>query len=670
MVMLERRCTECLALNPQDTLTCGKCGAPLLQGLNLFQTLVEIRRSTVKEDDYMIMQSLLHMTSAFLTEPANMGVEAPSSEGKTHPVVETARLFPPENVWFLAGLSPTAIAHDYGELVDAESKQPLTPILAKLQSELEKLRGVKGDEARLKRREIQTEMARLLKNSAYLVDLENKILLFLDRPNPETLQKLYPILSHDVYESSYRFTDKKAKGPLKTVHVILRGWPVAIFIRVYGEREAEDWAQTISRFTTVSPRMDVKKYRAAIELKSMIMGVPAHLSVRRLGLDREAWAQEAVKMVLKRLTTMKVKVREKAGRAKTSMFWIPFYRKIGREFPADTGRRMRDAERFLTLMQAHAALNVYNRPRLVYPDGTEYIVVVREDYEVVARLFFSEEDRLTILTGLPKHVLEFFRKVVKPLWDSKKTGLSVRELVDETVKRLGKTLSDDTIRKIYIRRLENAGFVSFEENPEDRREKIVRVLKEDFEKITGDSRILEESLNFTLEELKEAWNELIQIPDSNPEKNNTLSLSEETAKPKLLDPTEREITVEELFKTYYLESGSQSGIEQSKIQASFVEKAEEKQEIRQNPLISPNFTPMEKPSEKPREAGEKSGFGIQDSEHSKFNIIKKKYRVLKVLGEVGFAGVCELCGKAGAEVVVEIEGLGKRYAHRKCLEGE
>jgi predicted transcriptional regulator len=669
MVILERRCTECLALNPQDTLTCGKCGAPLLQGLNLFQTLVEIRRSTVKKDDYMIKQSLLHIASAFLTEPANMGVEAPSSEGKTYPVVETSKLFPPENIWLLAGLSPTALAHDHGELVDAETKQPLTPTLVRLQAELEKLKNRKDEESKAKRREIQMEIARLLRNSAYLVDLENKVLLFLDRPNPETLQKLYPILSHDTYESSYRFADRKSKGPLQTVHVVLRGWPVAIFIRVYGEREAEDWFQTISRFTTVSPQMSPEKYREAVRLKSLAMGTPGHLLVERLGLDRERWAQEAVKMVLKRLTAVKAKVREKAGRAKASMFWIPFYRKIGEEFPAEVGRRMRDAERFLTLIQAHAALNIYNRPRLVYPDGTEYIVVVREDYETVASLFFSEEDRLTILTGLPKHVLEFFKKVVKPLWDSKKTGLSVRDLVDAAVKQLGKTLSDDTIRKIYIRRLENAGFVSFEENPEDRREKIVRVLKEDFEKITGNYGILGESLKFTFEELKEAWNELIQIPDSNPEKNNTLSLSEETAKPKLLDPTEREMTVEELFKTYYLESGSQSGIEQGKIQASFVEKAEEKQEIWQNPLISPNFTPMEKPSEKPREAGEKSGFGIRDSEHSKFNIVKKKYRVLKVLGEAGFSGVCELCGKGGAEVVAELEDGSKVYAHRRCLEG-
>jgi DNA-binding transcriptional ArsR family regulator len=43
--------------------------------------------------------------------------------------------------------------------------------------------------------------------------------------------------------------------------------------------------------------------------------------------------------------------------------------------------------------------------------------------------------------------------------------------------------------------------------------------------------------------------------------------------------------------------------------------------------------------------------------------VKKKYRIL---GET--AGVCELCGEAGSDVEVEIEGLGKRYAHRKCVE--
>jgi hypothetical protein len=465
--------------------------------------------------------------------------------------------------------------------------------------------------------------------------------------------------------------------------VILRGWPVAIFIRVYGEREAEDWFQTISRFTTVSPRMTVEKYREAIRLKSLAMGTPGHLLVERLGLDREKWAQTALKIVSKRLTEIKTKVREKAGRAKASMFWIPFYRKIGEEFPAEIGRRMRDAERFLVLMQAHAALNVFNRPRLVYKDGTEYIVVVREDYEEAVSLYFSEEDKLTILTGLPKHVLEFFRKVVKPLWSNSKTGLTVRELVDGTVKLLGKTLSDNTIRRHYIRQLENAGFVSFEENPEDRREKIVRVLKEDFEKITGNSVLLTEALNFTFEELKEAWNELIQIRAHKSGENNTLFSSNEKIGevPKLVDPSGRELTLEELYKTYYFDTGFRARIETSENRASFEEKSQKKYEIKEKHENARNLVSMENPSEEAGKTCRKTCMETpvfpasevkkpKEEEPSKFNTIKKKYRVLKVLGETGFAGVCELCGKSGAEVVAELEDGSRVYTHRKCLEGE
>jgi len=637
---MQKRCTSCLAEVPSDADVCPKCGVPLLEGLNLYRKLVEIRRSTVKEDDYMIKQSLLHYTTAFLPEPANLGVEAPSSEGKTHPLVETAYLFPDGCVWFLAGLSPTALAHDYGELVDRETKEPLQPRLERLQNELEDLKGKKSPEARARKFEIQAEIRRLIRRAAYLVNLENRILLFLDRPNPETLQKLYPILSHDVWESTYSYTDRKAGGPLKTIHVILQGWPVAVFTRTKSEGGSDEWQQTISRFTIISPQMSGKKYREAIKLRAEMRGLPTPILEKILGMEGERWAKQALKLVIKRLTEIKVKARATAGTHKANMFWIPYYRKIGEGFPAEVGRRMRDSDRFLALLQAHAALNVFARPRLVFPDGTEYIICVREDFEEVANLYFSEEEKAIVLTGLSRHILEFFKKVVLPLWKQKMeetegakspggmksvAGLLVSELVDAAPKSLGKTLSDNTIRKLYLRPLENAGIISIEPDPADKRRNIIRVLREDVEK-TGESVIFSDSLSFSLEELKEAWDELIKICDRNPLPKNMRC----TGLPRIEDYDGSQLTLEDLYDKYFIpEQGSESRNEIDADRSSSGERSEEKQESWENHEESRNFP--------------------------------------RILGEVD-GGVCEICGGHPAEFIVEIEGSGRRYACRRCVD--
>lgn len=102
--------------------------------------------------------------------------------------------------------------------------------------------------------------------------------------------------------------------------------------------------------------------------------------------------------------------------------------KIGEGFPADVGRRMRDSDRFLASLQSHAAINVFARPRLVFPNGTEYIICTREDYEEVTGLFFNEEDKLTILTGLSRNVIIFFQKGVCPYGEKR----SLRALPPQT----------------------------------------------------------------------------------------------------------------------------------------------------------------------------------------------------------------------------------------------
>ena len=72
----------------------------------------------IKEDQTYTKQLVYSFLSAY-AEPYNLGSLAPSSEGKTYPAVTVAELFPRKDAMFLGGLSPTALIHDHGILVDA-----------------------------------------------------------------------------------------------------------------------------------------------------------------------------------------------------------------------------------------------------------------------------------------------------------------------------------------------------------------------------------------------------------------------------------------------------------------------------------------------------------------------------------------------------------------------
>ncbi|PIU59143.1 hypothetical protein COS86_05865, partial [Candidatus Bathyarchaeota archaeon CG07_land_8_20_14_0_80_47_9] len=147
---------------------------------------------TVKHDKMTSNLILKTGLSAYTKEPLNVFLRGESSIGKTYVVVNSLTVFPKEDVWFLGGLSPTALVHDRGLLVDMNN-EPIAYV-----SKPEK--DATGEE-----KEAYQEYKEKLKTAHYLVDLQGKILVFLEAPNFETFNKLRPVLSHDVWETSYKF---------------------------------------------------------------------------------------------------------------------------------------------------------------------------------------------------------------------------------------------------------------------------------------------------------------------------------------------------------------------------------------------------------------------------------------------------------------------------------
>lgn len=496
---------------------------------DVYSELIRIFEKTVKEDRRSVEFIYTHLLSAYTPDPNNLGLEAPTSEGKTYPTVEIASWFPPDDVWFLGGLSPTSLVHDKAEFVDAEGK----PLEARLEAKYTQLRNLKKTKADATNIAIvKEEIAELIKGSKYLVNMENKILIFLEAPQIETWEKLRPILSHDRYEISYKFTDKSSAGKLQTAHVVIRGWPAAIYLKAGRGREDLIWDQVQSRFTTISPKMGPKKYRAAIKFISEKKGLPSIVFLNKLGFDEFKKAQRIIRTIRRRLLKIKHTARKASDTVNPNIFWIPFYEGVGKDFPARFGRHMRDSARFFTLMQMSAATNVFARPILKI-GGVEYIVVVREDYERAVRLFFEEAGE-EIFSGLPAHVIDFFKEVLIPL-QGETEHITVAEMVDKYAKKYEKPKSDNTIRERYLPPLAGDGLITGEPDPDDKRRKVWKVLRANIiPKNTPIYTLLENGGIFNRDVMERGWQELIKITHPEPRLHY-----------------ENEITLDELWENFF-----------------------------------------------------------------------------------------------------------------------
>ncbi len=501
-----------------------------IRGKDVYSELIPTFEKTIKKDKRSVEFIFTHLLSAYSPDPSNLGIGAPTSEGKTYPTVEVANHFPKEDVWFLGGLSPTALIHSHSELVGKDDK-PIEAALKVLTNQINLLKKA-GEKGEADLAAAKDDLAELVKNSKYLVDMENKILIFLEAPQLETWEKIRPILSHDVYEISYKFTDKTSGGRLKTSHVIIRGWPAAVYLKAGKGREDVIWPQIQSRFTTISPRMSAEKYRAAVEFSAMRKGLPSVVFDHKIGAKEFERAERIIRTIRHKLLDIKYNARRESNSLDPNTFWIPFYKEIGKEFPASVGRHMRDSKRFITTMQMSAATNVFARPILKMGD-TENIVVVKEDYERAIRLYF-EEGGEEIFTGIPAHVIDFFKRVILPLWrrgepeheqiDGKKAedttpreGITVAKMVDKCKGVYHKGVSSNTIRQHYLPYLENYGQITSDPDPNNKSQKLWSVLQEKMRpKDTHIHTLFKSGGGFTPEMLKRELNDLNATPPHEP----------------------------------------------------------------------------------------------------------------------------------------------------------
>ncbi len=389
--------------------------------ISKFQTLdskgiIETLGKTIKRDEENIVITFLGMLSAYTDEEQfNISFNAPSSSGKSYIPTEIAQLFPKEDIMLISYSSPQAFYHEEG-YYDKEKNQQL-------------------------------------------IDLSHKIIIFLDQPNPDLLERLRSLLSHDKKEIVSKITDKNQRGGNRTKTVVLIGFPSVIFCTA-GLQINE---QELTRFILLSPQITQEKIREAVWEK---IKRSSDLSTYQYGLE----VDEKRRLLKDRIVAIKKEHITEIIIKNPEVIQQMFSQRIKIYKP----RHQRDIGRIISLIKSFALLNIFFRVR----EGAA-IVVNDDDIKEAFKLWdaISESQEL----GIPPYIYNLYREIILPAYEQKnsgdeggaKIGISRQEIVKKHFEVYGRQLSDYQLRKEIIPMLETAGLISQEHDEVDKRKMLV-----------------------------------------------------------------------------------------------------------------------------------------------------------------------------------------------------
>jgi hypothetical protein len=443
---------------------------------SILETILQDLDRRIKRDEATKLSVFFTALSAYTKEPINLFLKGESGIGKSYNVLQVLDYFPKSDVWKLGNISPKTLIHERGILMDKYGKpvdltkapaKPKRSDFADLQQYLQALEEYRA-------------FKEAVRDGYTLVDLSNKILVFLEAPDPETFRVLYPILSHDSREIEYKFTDKTERGGFVARRVVIRGYPAVIFCST--DRKYVEELST--RCFTTSPEGSKDKIKLA----------------KKLITEKSSWfsqGEEKTAELIKNLIAA-LKLRFLAGDVDAL---IPFLN-LDEIFPSEIVRDMRDYQHFIHFLKTYTLLFYFQRPH-IKADRGRYVVATVDDVRGALSIF--SKIFLTTRTGTEERILRLYKEIVSKPPDNK--PWTVRDLTTAINLKETKKVSQDWVRRVLLARLVELGLVTDDDDPEDSRRKIYIPLVYDFTELGEIERLLSdgEKLKAKLEEGLKAW---------------------------------------------------------------------------------------------------------------------------------------------------------------------
>lgn len=522
---------------------------------NYFEFLVDCVKRTVKEEDSLVRQIMYTKLSAYGNDPMNLGVLAPTSTGKTYPITESAKYTPGgKEVRIVGSMSPKTLVREQGVLVDKQGNE-IGKEVRRLKRAIAEAKKGKGKNSATALEEYQDELAVLLEDSAYVLNLSNKTLIFLEPPHPELWDMLKPILSHDYWEIEHPFVEKISSGGLEVKCVITRGWPACIFCSAKDESKWDMWTEVESRFLIASPNMVKAKYKAGNILIAQKKGLPR-------GVKQQVIISDMAKELGKQyFLYLKHQIQHYTSTT-DSPVWIPFGERISEILPSDKGQDNRAVNRFFTMLNIIALSKANLRHKLLF-DDEELIIATLEDLQETLHVMQN-------MSGLPPHKLRFYQQYILPLYRARgRERLETRDICDfYNISNPKGTLrmNSNNLLKNYLQELVNHNYL------EQERDENTKAIKYLFTPLVDVEEEVESSS--TTSTLSPVYQKLqfskLLVPENYtgiPKdwlNQEVLQLSQRTltsASLKILDPKGNDILIDEFIEFY--ESQSSNGLKLS-----------------------------------------------------------------------------------------------------------
>ncbi|OGM61520.1 hypothetical protein A2961_04195 [Candidatus Woesebacteria bacterium RIFCSPLOWO2_01_FULL_39_21] len=370
--------------------------------------LIKILGLTIKRDETNKIITFLAQLSAYTEDSQiNISFNAPSSTGKSFIPLEIVSLFPEEDVIKLGNCSPTAFYHEQGEYDKA--------------------------------------------TNTIKVDLSRRILIFLDQPSTQLLERTRSLLSHDEKIIKAKITDKNQKGGNRTKTVAIKGFPAVIFCTA-GLRLDE---QEATRFLLLSPEISYEKIREAIYEKiKKEVDSKNYKDITERDPDRRLLKERI--QAIKEANVKEIKI------GSPDLIQELFFKNIKQPKP----RHQRDIARVISLIKVLALLNLWFRET----DG-EAIIANDEDIKEAFKIWgaISESQEL----NLPPYVLNLYKDVILEAYSAVKGGLNRQEIMKKHFEVYGRFLPDWQLRQWIIPTLETSGLITQEPDELDRRKILI-----------------------------------------------------------------------------------------------------------------------------------------------------------------------------------------------------
>ncbi|MDQ3966779.1 MAG: hypothetical protein M3275_00105 [Thermoproteota archaeon] len=471
-----------------------------LTTLDSIQYIIEVVSKEVKQEPVLVRHILYAGFSTYTNDPVNLLVNSRKpGEGKSHPITRILSFFPQEDVVLLMGSSDKALFHLPGTLVKQNEE---TDRYEDIQPEIEALESEKlTEEANFQQIEEPTQEQRrdfkkatkildskirqLKREASKLIKLENKILVFLDTPNTSLLEALMPLLSHDAYESKYRFTDTNRAGGTEATDNILQGWPTVILAQTLDISHKQRFPELARRFILVNPSTAPEKVEGAGDLAIDSFSLPD------LAYQAEVVSDSEIEQVKDLILDLRRTFKEFSENLRTpdgkydkrkSAVFVPYSEALKRALPKeDMTIDVTNIKRFGRFQTLSTITNVNQRPILkAYPseeDASESSKLIEIPFVVFADTVKAMElIRDASNTGVRPEVMNWYYQVFEPKYNAEpgpktkeikegkgrikivseeQKALTVADLVKATKAEWHITVSSKQIREQFLAPLVN-----------------------------------------------------------------------------------------------------------------------------------------------------------------------------------------------------------------------